>query len=45
MWRGYAHERRGNVVAALRDYEQAARLQPNDTVVRDSARRMRSAQR
>ncbi|MGZ3411217.1 MAG: tetratricopeptide repeat protein [Xanthobacteraceae bacterium] len=45
MWRGYAHERRGNVVGALRDYEQAARLQPNDTVVRDSARRMRSAQR
>lgn len=45
MWRGYAHERRGNIVAAQRDYEKAERLLPNDTVVRDSARRIRSAQR
>lgn len=45
MWRGYAQERRGNIVAALRDYERAAQLQPNDSVVRDSAQRMRQAQR
>ncbi len=45
MWRGYAQERRGNTVAALRDYEQAMKMLPDDPTVRDSTRRMRTAVR
>lgn len=45
MWRGYAHERRGSYEAALRDYERAAKFQPENVSVRDSKARMRVAVR
>jgi tetratricopeptide (TPR) repeat protein len=45
MWRGYAHERRGQLEAALRDYERAAKFQPDNVSVRDSSERMRIAVR
>lgn len=45
MWRGYANERRGYTAAALRDYERAARLLPNDLAARDGTRRMQAAVR
>jgi tetratricopeptide (TPR) repeat protein len=45
MWRGYAHERRGQLEAALRDYERAAKFQPDSVSVRDSNERMRIAVR
>jgi tetratricopeptide (TPR) repeat protein len=45
MWRGYAHERRGELAAALRDYEHAASLQPSNIVMGESVRRVRLAQR
>ncbi|HVG52760.1 MAG TPA: tetratricopeptide repeat protein [Xanthobacteraceae bacterium] len=44
-WRGYAHERRGNALAALRDYERAAQISPDDDKARDGTRRMRIAAR
>jgi tetratricopeptide (TPR) repeat protein len=44
IWRGYAHERRGNYDLALHDYEHAERLRPADATARDGARRVRSAQ-
>jgi tetratricopeptide (TPR) repeat protein len=45
MWRGYAHERRGQYEAALRDYARAAKFQPDDVSVRESNKRMRTAVR
>ncbi len=45
MWRGYAHERRGQYEAALRDYARAAKFQPDDVSVRESNERMRTAVR
>jgi tetratricopeptide (TPR) repeat protein len=41
VWRGYAHERIGQRDLALNDYEAARRLDPKDTWIRDSIRRMR----
>ncbi len=45
MWRGYAHERRGSYETALRDYERAAKFQPENVSVRESNARMRVAVR
>jgi tetratricopeptide (TPR) repeat protein len=43
MWRGHVQERRGDMQAALRDYERASRLRPEDTRFRDNARRVYAA--
>ena len=45
MWRGYAHERRGQYEAALRDYARAAKFQPDNVSVREGNERMRIAVR
>jgi tetratricopeptide (TPR) repeat protein len=45
MWRGYAYERTGDYRAALRDYERAAKFEPDNISVRDSNARMRTAVR
>jgi len=42
LWRGLAHERRGNIDRAIDDYEQAYRLAPRDNWVRLSLQRLRS---
>ena len=45
MWRGYAHERRGQYEAALGDYARAAKFQPDNISVREGNERMRTAVR
>jgi Flp pilus assembly protein TadD len=45
MWRGYAHERRGESSAALNDYIRAAELQPDEPLIRSSINRVRATLR
>lgn len=40
-WRGFAYEKRGRHDLALNDYEQAAAVDPADTVMRANVRRLR----
>ena len=42
MWRGYAYERRGEGAVALRDYAQAAQVQPDEPLIRASINRVRA---